>query len=164
MATLAPARWVLLGLGGGAVLAGAYLFAPDLWHAVTAPEAEGVAAMAPRSPPAGPSPVPLPPRDEPRARTSATPSDPTERAGSRSASAGATGAPAAGVTVPAAPAAGAGATAPAAPVPQEPPRFDVVRVGARGTAVVAGRARPGAEVVLVLDGAQEIGRMRAASG
>jgi len=70
--------------------------------------------------------------------------------------------------------------APAAPVPQArpapppearegsvrpdaagPPRFDVVRVGARGGAVVAGRAAPGAEVVLLLDGARELGRARA---
>jgi hypothetical protein len=49
------------------------------------------------------------------------------------------------------------APAPAAP---EPPRFDVVRVGARGVAVVAGRAAPGAEVVLLDDG-REIGRARA---
>jgi hypothetical protein len=57
--------------------------------------------------------------------------------------------------------------APAQPAPQisapavpEPPRFDVVRVGARGVAVVAGRAAPGAEVVLLEDG-REIGRARA---
>jgi hypothetical protein len=42
----------------------------------------------------------------------------------------------------------------------EPPRFDVVRIGARGTAVVAGRAEPGTEVVLLEDG-REIGRARA---
>jgi nucleoid-associated protein YgaU len=41
----------------------------------------------------------------------------------------------------------------------EPPRFDVVRVGARGMAVVAGRAAPGAEVVLY-EGGREIGRAR----
>ena len=48
---------------------------------------------------------------------------------------------------------------PAAPA-LEAPRFDVVRVGARGVAVIAGRAAPGAEVVLLEDG-QEIGRARA---
>lgn len=51
----------------------------------------------------------------------------------------------------------------AAPAPlaaPEPPRFDVVRVGARGAAVVAGRAAPGAEVTLLEDG-REIGRARA---
>ncbi|NKC34135.1 hypothetical protein HEQ75_24980, partial [Roseomonas sp. BU-1] len=49
------------------------------------------------------------------------------------------------------------ATPPATP---EPPRFDVVRVGARGGVVVAGRAAAGAEVILLEDG-QEIGRARA---
>ncbi|MGG5823119.1 LysM peptidoglycan-binding domain-containing protein [Falsiroseomonas sp. HW251] len=53
---------------------------------------------------------------------------------------------------------------PPAPVAQapapEPPRFDVVRVGARGVAVIAGRAAPGAEVVLMEDG-RELGRARA---
>lgn len=43
------------------------------------------------------------------------------------------------------------------------PRFDVVRVGLRGTAVIAGRAAPGAEVVLYSDGRQELGRARADS-
>ncbi|MCZ8150573.1 MAG: LysM peptidoglycan-binding domain-containing protein [Roseomonas sp.] len=43
---------------------------------------------------------------------------------------------------------------------QEPPRFDVVRIGARGVAVIAGRAAPGAEVVLLEDG-REVGRARA---
>jgi hypothetical protein len=61
--------------------------------------------------------------------------------------------------------AAAPAPAPAAPEPPAPPaleapRFDVVRVGARGVAVIAGRAAPGAEVVLLEDG-QEIGRARA---
>ncbi|WP_458093513.1 LysM peptidoglycan-binding domain-containing protein [Roseomonas sp. WA12] len=44
----------------------------------------------------------------------------------------------------------------------ELPRFDVVRMGARGMVVVAGRAAPGAEVVLV-EGGREIGRARADS-
>jgi len=73
------------------------------------------------------------------------------------------------VPMPAAPppvaAAPAPAPAPTAPEPPaapalEAPRFDVVRVGARGVAVIAGRAAPGAEVVLLEDG-QEIGRARA---
>ena len=42
-----------------------------------------------------------------------------------------------------------------------PPRFDVVRVGARGSAVVAGRATPGAEVILSADNGRELGRARA---
>jgi nucleoid-associated protein YgaU len=42
------------------------------------------------------------------------------------------------------------------------PRFDVARIGAKGAAVVAGRAAPGAEVTLH-DGEQELGRARADS-
>lgn len=53
---------------------------------------------------------------------------------------------------------------PDSPASAEPsratPRFDVVRIGARGMVVVAGRAAPGAEVVLH-DGGREIGRARA---
>jgi nucleoid-associated protein YgaU len=60
---------------------------------------------------------------------------------------------------PAAPAAVVAAPEPPTPV-LEPPRFDVVRVGARGVAVIAGRAAPDAEVVLLEDG-REIGRARA---
>lgn len=41
------------------------------------------------------------------------------------------------------------------------PSFDVVRVGATGSAVVAGRAAPGAEVLLLIDGGREIGSARA---
>jgi nucleoid-associated protein YgaU len=64
--------------------------------------------------------------------------------------------------VPAAPATTASAPTPAqAPrAAQEPPRFDVVRVGARGAAVIAGRAAAGAEVLLMEDG-REIARARA---
>jgi len=43
----------------------------------------------------------------------------------------------------------------------EPPRFDVVRVGARGSAVIAGRAAPGAEVIVMADNGRELGRARA---
>ncbi|MCU0984451.1 MAG: LysM peptidoglycan-binding domain-containing protein [Acetobacteraceae bacterium] len=71
----------------------------------------------------------------------------------------------------AAPPAPAGTPAPvapapvAAPLPPPPaplvrPSFDVVRIGARGDAVMAGRAAPGAEVI-ILDGEAEIGRARA---
>jgi nucleoid-associated protein YgaU len=52
---------------------------------------------------------------------------------------------------------------PAPPAAQPPalrPSFDVVRIGASGDAVIAGRADPGAEVI-VLDGAREVGRARA---
>ena len=55
---------------------------------------------------------------------------------------------------PAAPAPEAAAAAPA-------PRFDVVRVGARGTAVIAGRAAPGAEILLFANGDRELARTRA---
>ncbi len=50
---------------------------------------------------------------------------------------------------------------PALPVPalapQATPTFDVVRVGPGGTAVIAGRAEPGARVI-VREGGQSIGR------
>jgi len=59
------------------------------------------------------------------------------------------------------------APAPTLPAPErvEPvaavaPRIDVARIGARGTLVSAGRAAPGAEVLLFSDG-REIGRARA---
>ncbi len=65
------------------------------------------------------------------------------------------------------PAAGPATTASPAPQQQpatqpvpEPPRFDVARVGARGMLVTAGRAAPGAEVIL-LEGDRELGRARA---
>ncbi|MES2713632.1 MAG: LysM peptidoglycan-binding domain-containing protein [Pseudomonadota bacterium] len=56
-----------------------------------------------------------------------------------------------------------------APAPRAPeaaaafpaPRFDVVRVGARGTAVLAGRAAPGAEILLFANGERELARTRA---
>jgi nucleoid-associated protein YgaU len=57
-------------------------------------------------------------------------------------------------------AAPAGASAAAQPT-MEPPRFDVVRVGARGSAVIAGRAAPGAEVIVMADNGRELGRARA---
>ncbi|WP_439580563.1 LysM peptidoglycan-binding domain-containing protein [Elioraea sp.] len=75
-----------------------------------------------------------------------------------------------GQTAPAAPGA-APATTPAAPRPAAPPpppaaaspprpSFDIVRLNARGDAVMAGRAAPHADVV-VLDGTREIGRVKA---
>lgn len=53
-------------------------------------------------------------------------------------------------------------TAAVQPTPPAPPRpaFDIVRVSARGEAVMAGRAAPHAEVT-ILDGGREIGRARA---
>lgn len=58
--------------------------------------------------------------------------------------------------VPATPPAPSASKAP----PPEAPRFDVVRIGARGVAVIAGRAPAGAEVVL-LESGREMGRARA---
>jgi nucleoid-associated protein YgaU len=49
--------------------------------------------------------------------------------------------------------------APSAPAVR-PPRFDVARIGARGTLVTAGRAEPNAEVTLT-EGGRELGRARA---
>jgi hypothetical protein len=48
-------------------------------------------------------------------------------------------------------------TRPAAPAPVAPPSFDVARIGPDGRAVIAGRATPGAKIVL-LDGGREIAR------
>ncbi|MFN4016533.1 MAG: LysM peptidoglycan-binding domain-containing protein [Reyranella sp.] len=70
-------------------------------------------------------------------------------------------APAAGGTVPAASAAPASTTVPAlAPAPASAvalPSFDVARIGTDGRAVIAGRAAPGARIVL-LDGGKEIAK------
>jgi nucleoid-associated protein YgaU len=72
-------------------------------------------------------------------------------------------APAQQATAAASPTATRPATATATQAAAQRPRFDVVRVGLRGTAVVAGRAAPGSEVVLFADGRQELGRARADS-
>lgn len=69
----------------------------------------------------------------------------------------------------------AATAAPAAPSPQPPtaptdaaapvaPSFDVVRVSPEGTAVIAGRAAPGAEVVVRGGAGREIGRTQADAG
>ena len=175
MATSSLARWMLLGLGGGAVLAGAYLFAPDLRRALMVPAYTVVEGGPPEpSPPpadlapgsgVGQSALPAAERSAARAVQPSVEGSESPAAPAASSSAAAvmtTGGPASGAMAPSAPASGAGAAARVSPQPShDPPRFDVVRVGARGVAVVAGRASPGAEVVLVLDGAQEIGRARA---
>ncbi len=49
---------------------------------------------------------------------------------------------------------------PPAPAAAETPRFDIVRVSETGTAVIAGRAAPGAEVAILVDG-RPIGRVTA---
>jgi nucleoid-associated protein YgaU len=67
----------------------------------------------------------------------------------------------AAVAPPAAAAPSRGAAPAAMPAARpDAPRFDVARVGARGMLVTAGRAAPGAEVVL-LESGREIGRARA---
>lgn len=68
--------------------------------------------------------------------------------------------PATQPAAPASPAAAVPRDAAPAEAPTEPPRFDIARVGARGMLVAAGRAAPGAEVLL-LEGGTEIGRARA---
>jgi nucleoid-associated protein YgaU len=68
--------------------------------------------------------------------------------------------PASPATAPALPAAPAAAPTAAAPPPPSRPSFDIVRVNARGDAVMAGRAAPHAEIV-ILDGPREIGRVKA---
>src|SRR4051794_3141402 len=72
-----------------------------------------------------------------------------------------TAAPAVAMTSPQAPAA---APPPAATAPAErpptAPSFDVVRVTPEGNAVIAGRAQPGAEVI-VRDGDRELGHVQA---
>ncbi|GGC57081.1 peptidoglycan-binding protein LysM [Siccirubricoccus deserti] len=70
-------------------------------------------------------------------------------------------APVAGAVAPATAAPSPGAASAAMPAARsDAPRFDVARVGARGMLVTAGRAAPGAEVVLHESG-REIGRARA---
>ena len=54
------------------------------------------------------------------------------------------------------------AAPPSAPAPQVSPTFDVVRVSPSGGAVIAGRAEPGAQVI-VRDGGQPIGEAKADS-
>jgi nucleoid-associated protein YgaU len=103
------------------------------------PVPPAVAAVPPDAPPvepaAGPAPTARPPA--PAARPAA---------------------PAAAVTAALPPP----ASAPAAsvPAPRSPPSFDVVRVGPDGMTVIAGRAEPGA-VVIVLEGERELGRVTA---
>lgn len=102
-------------------------------------------------PDAAAPPVASVPPPAPVAAQAATPAAPPPAAPS------ATGSP---PSAPAQPATVQQAVMPAAPPPPEPPRFDVVRVGARGGMVVAGRAAPGAEVILLQEG-RELGRARA---
>jgi hypothetical protein len=68
---------------------------------------------------------------------------------------------AAAVNAPAAAHAPAAADQPASATPKlTPPSFDVVRINPSGDTVIAGRAKPGAKVV-ILDGGKEIGQVTA---
>ena len=128
-------RLALLGLGGLALPAGLTLM---LWSPATERQPAGVAPVA-----------------EPASASPAAPAEASRRTAQAAASRTATDAP-----PPAEPARAASPAAQAVSTGQ-PPRFDVVRVGARGSAVIAGRAAPGAEVLLLLDGQRELGRARA---
>ena len=147
-------RIVTIGLGGVslvAVLALAYLGRPS------APRpGEEVAAAVPGVPAPGAAPqaVAVAPAAVPPATGAATPGPAgAPRIAPQDTLARATAA------VPPAPGT-APASAPAAAALRAP-SFDVVRVGATGSAVVAGRAAPGAEVLLLIDGGREIGSARA---
>lgn len=135
-----------LGLGGLALL---LALAYALWPSDEAPQQARLTPASSSTPTVAPAPAPAP------ARTVAQPA--TAAPVAAAAAAAPSAAPAAAAPAPA-------TAAPAAAPPAVlPPRFDVVRVGARGSAVVAGRAAPGAEVVLVVDGRRELGRARADS-
>jgi nucleoid-associated protein YgaU len=149
----------LYGLGGFALLlAGTFA----LWPGTQAPQ-PAATAVAPAEPaPSMPPPAAAAPRRDaaPPATTRAQPAPATATA---TATVPAGTPPRAAIPAAAPPgAATPAATAPAATAPAAtPPRFDVVRVGARGSAVIAGRAAPGAEVLLIVDGRREVGRARA---
>jgi hypothetical protein len=159
-------RFLLLGMSGLAAFGATFLV---LRACVPGPH--GPVATAPSLPPAeAPRAIaqaPSPPSAAPAAaaRTAAAPpsaASPTvvARTEPPRAQAPSQAQAAAAATAPQASAAPAAAPA-ASQAGPPPPRFDVVRVGARGTAVVAGRAAPGAEVVLIANGQRELGRARA---
>lgn len=129
--------------------------APSPPAAAPAPAVAAAAAPPPAAvPPSAASPAaPASPVTAPPPAAAARTEPPRAQTPSQTQAAAAQAAPQAS-----APPAAAPAAAQAGP---PPPRFDVVRVGARGTAVVAGRAAPGAEVVLIANGQRELGRARA---
>ena len=152
MTSSARALLIVLVVAAGL---GAFLASRFLGDAPPAPVASSPVAS---SPPPAATPVPAPPRATPPTQAAAPPAAPaTQTAPAPGPAPDPAQAPAA--PAPAAPAPAAQVPPAPAPAP-DPPRFDVVRVGARGVAVVAGRAAPGAEVVLLEDG-REIGRARA---
>ena len=158
----------------GAWLGGAFEPPPDEPPTLpSAPVAQAHRPEAPRDPaalaPSPQAPVPLPDSSLPRAASrppgaeQATPAspEPEPTAPREEAAPAAAAAPRPEPAAPRAETVPAVAPRPEAPRPrQEPPRFDVARVGARGALVTAGRAAPGAEVVLWENG-REIGRGRA---
>jgi nucleoid-associated protein YgaU len=110
--------------------------------------------------PANQAPAAQTPASQPAAATATQPAagpaaQPAAEAASGQGSGGQTPAPQGGAAPDATQTASA-AAAPAAAAPEVKPSFDVVRVNPNGDAVVAGRAAPGAKVVL-LDNGQEVG-------
>ena len=169
-------RLVLIGLAGLAVIV-AVLWAaretpspvpragtPPLSAPVAGPVSSEDAQASPGPPQAfAPLPTAAPPPPSPASRADAA--DPQARVEPSVASVPpappVSAAPAPMPAAPPAPRSAEPSSDPAAvqPRPQRP-SFDVVRIGVQGDAVIAGRAEPGAEVV-VLDGAREVGRARA---
>lgn len=123
----------------------------------TAPPTRAEAPAA-RSTPQPPSSAPQQAAARPQAQAALSPPAAMRQADP------ATQGPAAQIQAPTAQASAAQGAASRADPPQAsaaiPPSFDVARVSARGTAVIAGRAAPGAEVHL-LEGGRELGRARA---
>ena len=143
------ARWAAAGgltVAAVAAMAAAWAFrAADprpVPPAVESHRQEGAASIA-RSGPASPEPAPPPVVAAAPAAAPPLPSSPSP--------------PLTASPLTAPPAPGPGAAAPPAASPasaaRQAPRFDVVRVDRDGSAVVAGRAEPGATVTLMLDGA-----------
>lgn len=129
-ATMIAGRAVLVGLVATAAVGAAWWMAPDVFP-VLGPRPHAEVGVS------VPDRAAQPRTAEPRAADPRTASAATGIAASASAV----------------------ATGPAAVV-VTPPRFDVARVGGRGMLVAAGRAAPGAEVILY-DGGRELGRGRA---
>jgi LysM domain len=135
-------------LAGGAAIVAALVY--GIWSANQPLPSAPLASEQPATEPA--------PDTNAAAAPAAKAADPTAKAAAEPAADATTADPAAEVTEE--PAADADATelapadqAPAAPV-AEPPTFDVVRVEPDGSTVVAGRAPPGAKIVMRVDGAE----------
>lgn len=163
-------RLVLVGLLGLLVV-GAILWAARDAPSPTSPAPPQASAPTPApqatvQPPAPPQPAAPPaaepePRSRPAPQAATTPSPPLPPAEPPRRTE-APSAPAPSFALPAGPPVSPTRDPPAPPSepPLRRPSFDVVRIGSRGDAVIAGRAEPGAEVI-VLDGTRELGRARA---